>query len=343
MASGGVMLMPMLPGRHLLAAALCAALSLNAAVVGAAPDDEATRLHRLGYERGKAGDFAGAIAAFKAAHKLRAKPVLICNVGLAYKHWGRLPQAELFLSRCDAEPPARRAASFRKYLAETRTKLAAGSFARLRITSKPAGATVRVSGFAPDETFQTPRTIWLAFGEHELRVSKDGYKPHVERVSLTQSGQREVVVELKRPPPPVKVEPRPEKPPPVRRIVADKQPVPPKPVRASRVPLVITAAGLALLAGGGVGHFFAARARDAASSADPTPPGAGNSEYEQNLQTFRSRRTIAVGLYAAGGVALAVGVYLYARNRGATRERPSVALTPFATPSSAGVSFVWMR
>jgi len=346
------MLTQMLPGRHIVAAALGVALALGPAFAAAGPDDEATRLHRLGYERGKAGDYAGAIAAFKAAYKLHAKPVLIRNIGLAYEHWGRLPQAELFLSRCDAHPPKRRAANFRTYSARTKNKLTRGSFARIRITSKPTGATVRVSGFAPDETFTTPHTIWLAYGEHEVTLRKKGHRQRVEKLSVINSAARDVVVHLEPAPPKPVAGPAEKHEPPVRVTVPKQRPVteplavppPPRPTRArsSRLPLYVTAAGALLLAGGVTTHVFAARARDAASSATPTPPGQTNTDYQRNLEAFRTRRAMTIGLYATGGAALAVGLYLYTRKH-ATRERPSVALTPFATSRSAGVSFVWVR
>lgn len=351
-SSGGVMLTQMLHGRHMVAAALCVGLVVDAAPAAAGPSDEATRLHRLGYERGKAGDYAGAIAAFKAAYKLRAKPVLICNIGLAYEHWGRLPQAELFLSRCDAHPPKRRAANFRKYSARTKKKLTQGSFARVRIIGDPTGATVRVSGFAPDETFATPHTIWLAYGDHELTLRKQGYRQKVEKLSISNSAPRDVVVKLEPVPPKPVTGPPEKKRPPVHVAVPKKRPVgkplpilpPPRQTRArsSRLPLYVTAAGAVLLAGGVTGHVFAARARDAATSASPTPPGQTNTDYQRNLEAFRTRRAITIGLYAAGGVAVAIGVYLYTRKH-PVRERPSVALAPFATSRSAGVSFVWVR
>lgn len=77
----------------------------------------------------------------------------------------------------------------------------------LRVTSSPSGATVVLDG---REIGTTPLAVeGLAVGRHNLRLSKDGFAPASQRVTVRPSAQSEAAVEL-RPAEPVAPRPTPE-------------------------------------------------------------------------------------------------------------------------------------
>ncbi len=63
--------------------------------------------------------------------------------------------------------------------------------------------------------------------------------------------------------------------------------------------------------------------------------------YNDALDVFVNRRLVTIGLYTAGGIALAAGLYLYSRG-GKTKER-SVAVTPYVSPAGGGLALTWTR
>jgi hypothetical protein len=93
-------------------------------------------------------------------------------------------------------------------------------------------------------------------------------------------------------------------------------------------------AGAAIAAGGGVLHLLAWRARDQAAHA----PDADM--YFDRRDTLERDRPIAIGAYAAGAAAIAIGVVLrYTVFR--RTEGPQLSVT--VTGDGAGVAMEWAR
>ena len=121
-----------------------------------------------------------------------------------------------------------------------------------------------------------------------------------------------------------------------RRAEAARRIEPPAPVSRppSRAPLYVMAAGAAIAVGGGVMHLLARQARDQAAHA----PDADT--YFDRRDTLAFERRLAIGAYAAGATAIAVGVVLrYTVFRRA--EGPQLSMT--VTRNGASVAMEWAR
>jgi tetratricopeptide (TPR) repeat protein len=114
-----------------ISGALAAFLSITPVVARAAGPAPAATSAKDEYARGaalyKAGSFADAAQAFIAAYKLRPKPLILFNIGQAYRKMGALDGALAYYQRFLREAaPAERApleADTRKYIAEIEKEL----------------------------------------------------------------------------------------------------------------------------------------------------------------------------------------------------------------------------
>ncbi len=137
------------------------------------PRAAADRLVLEGVKLGEAGRYEAAIAKFKDAEARFPRPIHQCNIGLAYTLWRRWPEALVYLDRCRAQSTEPLPAWVSEHTDVATTALEAGRFAPVEVTTRPQDALVTVAGFLADEQFTTPITLWLPFGRHELRASKD--------------------------------------------------------------------------------------------------------------------------------------------------------------------------
>jgi hypothetical protein len=136
-----------------------------------------------GKRLGKAGQLEPALSKFKQASGLSPSAEHDCLVSLAYRRLDRWAQAQLWLDRARARgeetPPRWCTDGLRR---EIEAQVRNGAFAPVDVGVTPAGATVAISAFAPDETFTAPRTVWVPLGVHELGATLAGHRP--ERLSL---------------------------------------------------------------------------------------------------------------------------------------------------------------
>lgn len=311
----------------------------------------ATRAVTAAGEGRKTGDrarFAEAIALFKQAFRLDPDPEYQCNIGIAYRDHEDLAQAHLYLGRCIARmgaASADRKSALRTVHAALENKLRAAGHVPVDIATRPAGAVVRVSAFAADDTFPAPWQVWLPPGNHTISASAGGFAAVDEQVSV-QAGAPSVSVSIvlsrETAPviePPVTIEPpvgEPARSEPAARtgarpgpMVDTSRPAP----RKRGVAYALLGIGAAGLAGGAMFHVFAYR--NIGRIEDEDLRGA---EYDDVAGTIRTQRALAIGLYALGAVGAGAGVYL-AFGRGRSETRVSIAPAPSGTGGVAWISF----
>ncbi len=137
-------------------------------------------MYQMGWKRGSAAATQTAAASALAAAQAIQTPAV------------ELPPATapLPVTSPPASPPASISAAPRRSPAPE-----AAAAGRLVIQSVPAGALVTIDGRRVGET---PISVPVALGRHEVQVARPGYVPHVERVELTKkSASRTLRVQLK--------------------------------------------------------------------------------------------------------------------------------------------------
>src|SRR5262249_29887475 len=93
-----------------------------------------------------------------------------CTLGAIYARRNDLPRAALYLSDCgDADLPDDVAAAIRTSVREVKRQLDASRLSALDVMSRPEGLTAEIDAVA-GESFTTPKTIWIAPGEHLVQV-----------------------------------------------------------------------------------------------------------------------------------------------------------------------------
>jgi hypothetical protein len=254
--------------------------------------EDAATLRAQGEDFAKRGQYAEAIEKFKAADRIEPRAQHACMVGLAFLRREIWVKAELFLSRCKQR--ARSGEALPEWLPDAERQLAEGlakaNVTTVNIAVKPAtaGASVRVSGFAPDETFD-PQTVHLPAGEYTLTITSSSYAP-VER-KLVLAGTHDsvdVIVDFEAEP---KLEPEPG------------PPLPPPAVERSRGTGFLIA-GASFAAAGVVSHVIASYARGKLEDATTLD------QYQEHETLFDVTRASTFACYGVAAVSLGVGLYL---------------------------------
>lgn len=285
---------------------------------------------------GQAGDLKGAIVKFKAADAVFPRALVACNIGLAYSRMKQWAQAQLFLGSCRERWNKDETRGLPGWVdtmsRDALAKLKAGGFVAVRFATTPEGATVSVSAFPSDETFTTPRVVWLPAGAHQVKATLAGYEAFEQKRNFDSSGAWKAT--LKPLAKPDKPDVKPDKP----DVKPEVKPTPDPIVKQTRprshkLPWAITAAGVGLLAGGGIAHFFAMSAK---SDAEKLPSGTAFTAAEK---TFKSRRVVAIGMYAVGAISTVVGALLL-RSSG---KQPAESTTAIGATTSNGGGLVWVR
>jgi protein-S-isoprenylcysteine O-methyltransferase Ste14 len=309
-------------------------------IATAAADPSGDQLRASGEKLAKDGRYSEAIAAFKAADKLTPRATNWCLIGLAYTRRELWPQAEIAIERCTrlasaADPLPSWLPALEAQLA---ARLAAVDVAAVDIAVEPAGVTAEltVSSFAPDETFHA-RVIHLPFGHQVISATAPGYARADVAIDIADRKPQHVVLKLQSSaaaqpevastPPPI-IATRPVAVAPVAEV--------PAPQRVRPVPWIVMGAGAGLaVAGAIVEATWFKTARDQLSSA--TDKGA----YDQWSGTFDTRREVVIGLYAAGAVAVGVGLVMELTGHRADERSVQVSVSP--TPGGSLVTVGWSR
>lgn len=296
------------------------------------PKDQAAELAAQGDQLVKDKRFDAAVEKFKEAAKLDPdSPAYVCNMGMAYYALVQYARAHLHLSRCNRAngtwPPG--VEDVFKYVDKT---LAQGDYAPVTLRGTPQGAQVEVSYYAGDGASIAPVQLYLPVGmRHEVTVHADGYESATLSVDTADRAAQTKVYALT----------------PLPRtgggdgsedgggrvigagggesggdIVAGPSTPP-----AGRSPWakVAIGAGAGLLVLGGVAYGAALHFRGKAD-------GETGTTYNNNVDKMNTAQYTAFGLAAAGGIAIAIGTYLWFSGPDDSEEKLSVS----AAPSSDG-------
>lgn len=301
--------------RHAALATGCVSIALWTGVATAQPELQAPldpavqaqvdALVSEGDSLAAAKDYAAAIERYKRADHLAPRALHACLIGAVYSRRALWPQAELFYAECHSRAAASDPAP--KWLAaaeqELAAKMTAAGVAEVAFTVEPggAGARLKLSGFAPDESF-APRTLHLPPGQHTVTVTAAGHLSETRTFDVEPGGAPLAIATTLKP---VAIEPPPPPPP----------PAPPR-VERSKLPWIVMGAGGALALGGGLYHATVLRGRwqDLEDTTDRAfYDGAGD-------EAWRSARRNTIILYSAAAVVLGTGVALRAMGVGDRRE-----------------------
>ena len=172
---------------------LCLAWPMAAPAQTAA---SATSLDEQGLAHYEAGRYAQAADAFLRAFDLDPAPVLLYNAGRSLQRAGRLGEAvdvfERYLSVASATERHRGRV---EGLLPDLTDKALTRQGRLRVTSRPAGASVYLDD-ATTPAGTTPLLVWLRYGSHNVRLEHEGHMPAFETVRLEMGRTTELPVSL---------------------------------------------------------------------------------------------------------------------------------------------------
>jgi len=290
-------------------------IALPAAAQPAPAGDVASRARYLAMAAdalARSGDYEEAIIGFKEAYALDPRVEYRCNVGIAYYRAGDLPRAHLFLGLClerGADLPAAFTDQARRVLASVEDRLRHGDFTPIEVLVTPLSATIRVSSFARDETFEGWRRIWLPFGGHALEASAPGFQRRVVVVAAVERESQTVNVVLEPNPP----EPAPPAEPAAEREPApEPEPPPPAPTDAHR--------------------FRIPQPVQVARPAEPRP-------------AFRKRAGTAAAITVVSAIA---AVTLHLGNQDSKFETGAVTVAAYAMDGAAVISagvcgYYWLR
>jgi tetratricopeptide (TPR) repeat protein len=277
-----------------LAAPDDAPLADGPAVAGAVAAGAALRAE--GDALGKAGKYELALARFRAAAGQFPSATHDCYVALTYFRLGGLTAARAYLDsahRRGDEVPGWCAGRLEDQLT---AELARRAYLAVAVTVTPADAIVAIG----DLRVRGGRQVWLAPGPVTVTSARAGFDPQRQDATIPATAPaRGVAIALHL----------------ARHVDA---PVHHRPWLAYGA----LAVGGALAAGGAVMHATALDTRAAAQQFYAKDP-----RFAPLDARFQLQRALALGGYAAGAVAIAAGVYLLIRARGA--EHPlAVAVGP---------------
>ena len=317
---------------------------------------EARELARQATERTAASDYQGALPLYKQAYALDHQAAYQCNIGAAYFKLKLWPQSYLFLDLCldragELEP--RYVDSMKKARTFVAEKLRQGRFTEVDLVIDPAGATVDISAFAPDESFTAPRVLWVPYGDHQVTLTLPGHVTQTLPLAVHDEDRLRLVVTLVE-------QPTTKTPDGTSDTTRDPASSPSSTTRNTVSPDHVTTTGTALsvatedarpaprshgkawiafaVAGatliGGVAFHVAAL--DTRSEIEPLPD---SFERDDLVSELERERAVMAGFYAMSAIATGIGAYFWLRApAGSTTSTRQVG----ATVTPAG-SLVWAR
>ncbi len=334
--------------KSLLCVLVC--ITVTASIPTARADDNAERALELAKQaaiRVEAKDFEGALSLYKRALSFHDVAAYRCNIGASYFELKRWTQAHLYLGMCLSFVGYLRAeyvAEMSRVYAYVEKQLKRGRYAPIEFAIEPQGAVVQVSTWPLDESFSSPRVVWLPPGVYRIRLRAPGY--HEQTITLSVTDDRRSSVNVSLEPlttdmvPPV-AEPEPVtasepsdgaeessedagvSPPDIAPLTLAESKAEsksaPGPIseierddasgRGARFGgwISLGVAGAAL-AGGVAYHVQAAGTR---SDIEPLPSSPLRDELIQDL---KRQRNLMMGFYGASAIAVGVGVYLWRRS-----------------------------
>jgi tetratricopeptide (TPR) repeat protein len=257
--------------------------------------DRARDAFAQGQELYRAGDYAGALAAFQTAEQTQPTPAAQYNIGRCYERLGQLPEAvaafELYLALAPDTPDAQAVA---EHTAELRRQIPAE--AHLSVAVEPPGATVSVDGSSPEPA---PVDKLLPAGQHLVLAELRGYSPARRELELAAGGALRLELTL-RPLEPVAETRAPQ--------AAVRQDIPPPSPHLGERKWTYVALAAAVVATG-VGLAFGASAQSAQNQLHAQVHN--QTAAQQYYDTANARAAAANGFYVGAAVAGATAITLF--------------------------------
>lgn len=320
-----------------------AALALPAGRVGAqTPKEQATALVKQGSAAYERGDYTTALERFERANKLFPSYKIVFNIATTLEYMGRAAEAAQHYARFLRLGGPAASIEMIKGARAAMAKLEPG-LGRLILACAELGATLRVGGVTRGTTPLTA-PLYLAPGQHELRLEKPGFTTLLREVTIRARQERRLELRLERLPPASAPSPPPS---PTSAPAVTHRPAPTTttatapPTAMDRSPHTQTiwgyttlGLGVALTAAAavlyGVGGSEGAEAHDRYNEVTSQPGRALSVIDAHRAEVEAAREKILAGniLISAGVVALGASLYLLL-----TRPRP-----PKAAPAPAPVA-----
>jgi tetratricopeptide (TPR) repeat protein len=259
--------------------------------------DRARDAFAQGQELYRAGDFAGALAAFQTAEALQPRPAVEYNIGRCHERLGQLSEAVAAYERYLAGAPT---APDHDAVAEHVAKLrgALPPQGRLKVSVEPSGALVTIDQFPPQPA---PVDQLLPAGHHVVLAELSGYAAAHRDVELPPGAALQLELTL-RPP-----EPTPEARAPDAAVHQDIPPASARPTSGERKWTYVALAVAVVAAGAGIAFGASANtAQDQLHSRVHTQAAA-----QQLYDTANARAAAANGFYAGAAVAGGTAVTLF--------------------------------
>jgi hypothetical protein len=298
------------------------ALSIAVAVAQAQPPAQQRALARELYTNGqqlfRQGDFGGAQRAFEEAYRAVPNPVVLLSIAECHVRTEQYQKAIDTLRTYLSE----RANAPDRAQVEAQIQTLQSKPATLSVLSNIDGASIVVD--QQDTGHVTPADVSLAPGEHTIALTKDGYVPAQQTVTLAPGGRDNVRVMLSAEPP---------------APVAETPVVEPTPTERHRYPTPafwavtgVTGAGLV------VGAVLGGLALDKKSDFDDKPTEALADKGER-LALFAD---VGFGIAVAGGVTALVLYLTSDKNAQPADEQPpepqqAWSVSPTVSKSNAGL------
>lgn len=156
------------------------------------------QLMRQGEALGKKGDYPAALSKFQQSQRLSPQPVKLCHLGLTYARMTYWHRALHFFQLCRKGTGRRFPDWAKRELELAKSKVLAGRFAQVEITTSPPDTSFTLSCFATDTVFYAPTKVFVPFGSHEVVVKKQGYQPASEHLLVRSKSPYPVYVPLLR-------------------------------------------------------------------------------------------------------------------------------------------------
>lgn len=326
--------------RWLVTIATCLMVAAVRPGAAQAPEDPAVSLARAAEVMMKEGRLDEAAALFQKAYDLDPAPTLLYNIGRVYDLKGDLARARDYYERFLAhEKDPERLARGRQRLEAVLDRTPG----RIVVTTDPLDASVAVDGAAVPRQ-GTEAMAEVRRGSHRVRVEREGFLAFEEDAVVQPGGEVRLFAKL------VRVDD-------AKLVRVDEEPAVTPPV-GSEVPggtararrfapwqWVAIGSGAGMVVTGAILHGLAARGWADVAGAATHPDGTIRYESMTRTEAIERQRAadlkmdIAIGLYAAGGAAIATGVVLWVLDGATGGSTAAPVLGP--GPGEGGITAIW--
>jgi tetratricopeptide (TPR) repeat protein len=300
------------------------------AAANASPSTETKAAARAAYGAGEAayqaGDYETAQAKFEEANRLIPSIHAQYWRGMTLARLGKVPEAHAALTAVLADDGASKLGAEKADAARAELEALERVPAEVDVRSTPPGALVTLDG---SERGQTPLTLELAPGTHQMVLTLDGHAPKTAEVSLKPGEKATEEVTLEALPPPAPAEPAPE--------VEPEPAPPPEKQERSLVPAYVTlgVAGASAI----VGTIFGIQALNAKSDYDAAPSRSLADDAERNALIADMAFGVTLTLGITGVVLLMAGDDSeLAAKRPAPPRTARWNVAPYASPRGGGAA-----